>query len=75
MNTCTRLLGSHFASYLINNDSSSLDPREVSDLKRWLAQQGLKPEDCIDAEDSGFSWIPDFGLSNNCMTYTFEIKK
>ena len=74
-------LPAHWASYLINNDSSSfcLDengPQATVDLiDNWIEREGLGT--CLGCSDEGFfTWHPDFPHQpgSTCLDYTFALK-
>jgi hypothetical protein len=64
---------SHWASYLINGDSSGLDAYDVKQADAWIAREGLG--DPVNCEDAGFcrshdAWT-ECPFSADCQTYTF----
>jgi hypothetical protein len=73
MRTLTLTAPSHWASYLINIDSSGLDDDEVRVIHRWLDANDVSfPVSC---DDAGFRWFHDasrfFSKGADCQTYTF----
>lgn len=74
MQTLTVIAPSHWASALINGDSSGLEPRDEKALARFLKRQGLQAAQCADCEDYGFTQWHDASnecLACDCQTYTF----
>ena len=72
MRTIQLTAPSAWASYLINQDGSSLDDEEIRAIHRWLdANKVSFPLDC---EDAGFINQHDalaWSLPADCQTYTF----
>lgn len=65
-------LPAYWASYLINNDASGLEPGEREQIDAWLEKQDLpKP---VDVGEAHFSWSNDAtDLGGDTATYTFLI--
>lgn len=72
MKTSTYILPAHWASALINGDTSGMEDAEEKELDDWLALE--QPGYCVDCEDNvGFSWHNDAtALGGDCMTFTFH---
>ena len=67
---------SHWASYLINGDSSGIDQSNVDATDQWIERQGMGlPVSC---EDAGFMWTHDAcvecPLGSDCQTYVFLVR-
>jgi len=66
---------SSWASAIVNNDYSGLEPDEVSALNTWLAENRLSFRDCLTCEGAGFMRRHDaynqFPYAADCQTYTF----
>lgn len=63
-----------WASYLINNDASGIQPEDVTACDAWLEAEGLGwPIDC--GEDDFFAWRHDafkfMPLGATCCEYIF----
>jgi len=69
---------SFWASAIVNNDYSGLEPDEVGALNAWLAENRLSFRDCLTCEDAGFmrrhGAFNQFPYAANCMTYIFPAK-
>lgn len=64
----------HWASYLINNDASGLEPRDTADADAWLRAEELGWP--VDVGDTFFAWrhdAPHFAPGATCAEYTFLI--
>lgn len=75
MEFTTVVLPSIFASYLINNDSSSLEQTEITELENFIDDNNLGS--CLDvSENEYFSWNNDLypNLGATVSDFTFEQK-
>lgn len=52
-------LPAHWASYLINNDSSGLSRQEIDEVDAWLEANNLNLNSFVDCGESFFSWRND----------------
>ena len=71
-------LYSHFASALINDDTSGLEDAEERQLDRIIEQIKADYETklcyCVDCSEDHFFGTPDYGpLAGDLCTYTFQI--
>lgn len=73
MKALTYTLPAYWASYLINDDASGLEPGEQATVDAWLAKMSLPmPASC--SEESHFSKHNDAGqLAGEVLDYTFLI--
>ncbi len=76
METMTLSAPAYWASYLINGDSSGLEPSDKTACDAWIESEGLGlPVDC-DC-DEFFAWRHDafrfMPLGATCLDYTFII--
>jgi hypothetical protein len=73
MQTEMRTLPTHWASYLINGDASSLEVEEVQEIEDFLCREGLEaPVDV--GEFGGFAWVNDAnGIAGDVADYIFII--
>ena len=71
MDTVTYTAPAYWASYIVNGDSSGLDPSEHEAADAFLAT--LPPDAVIaECEEVGFAWSNDAtDEGGNCCTYTF----
>lgn len=67
---------SYWASYMINADSSSLEPEDIDMIDHWLDVQKLGYP--ISCEDAGFQWHHDaytlLSQGADCQEYLFRIE-
>lgn len=65
-------LPAHWASALINSDTSGMTDEEEQELNEWLEDE--KPGYCVGCSDeSFFTWRNDATqLGGECLTYTFQ---
>ena len=67
-------LPSYLASALINEDSSSLDEKEITELKTWLAKENLGFNSFIDVSTNEFfSWSHDYDPAGGATCCTFTV--
>ena len=68
----TYTLPAHWASYLINGDSSGLDNGEIQRILEWLDRHPR--QNCVScSEQPTFErWYDAEGLACNCLEYTFH---
>ena len=74
MHTLHLTAPSSWASYLVNGDSSGLDPDEIAACDAWLNDSHLPAP--VSCEDAGFIWHHDaykHALGADCQIYTFII--
>ena len=45
-----------WASYLINGDSSGLEPEEIEACDNWAARELSDDGSCVDCDEPFFSW-------------------
>ena len=71
MKTLEYRLGDALASYLINNDSSDYDEKELSNFQEWLTNENVGY--CLGIVESiGYCRINDYdSLGQNCSIYAF----
>lgn len=67
---------SHWATYLVNGDSSGLEPAELEQANRFAEWLGGSIVSC---EDAGFMWTHDAmrvcgALASDCQTFTALIE-
>lgn len=70
----TYKLPSHWASFLINGDTSGTDEEELTDIKAFCRRNGL-PLSAASYEPAGFCWkhdaMPECDLAGDCEEFTF----
>jgi hypothetical protein len=72
MRTRNFVLPAHFASFLVNGNSTSLELEEVSDMVAFTEKHNLL--NCIDCSEQYFSWRNDLNdLGGDVMEFTFEV--
>jgi hypothetical protein len=72
INTTEYTLPAHWASALINGDTSGMEDAEEREMDAWLAHE--KPGWCVGCtEEAEFCWSNDAGtLGGDCLTFTFQ---
>ena len=76
MHTFELTAPSHWASYLINFDTS-MEQYEIATCNEWLRTMGVINADCLDCQDAGFLWNHDaskYTPAADCQFYTFQVK-
>lgn len=66
-------LPAHWASALINADTSGMTDEEEQELTQWLEAE--KPGYCVGCSDEAFfKWRNDAtSLGGDCLTYAFQV--
>ena len=62
----TVITAAYWASYLVNNDSSGLNDRELALADAWLTREGLEHADFWFDEEPYFSWSYDLYTGDDC---------
>lgn len=76
INTVTVELPAHWASYLVNGDSSGLvdyHGESLEDVQARLASAGVKASQCVDVSDPFDATDDVTGLFTSMATYTFQV--
>ena len=79
MKTLDYTLPDYLASYLINNDPSSLEDNEIEEIDTFIKNEGKEHKlfYCVNVSDdeSDFRTSNDLNnLGGNVLTYTFQIE-